>query len=222
MKRIVVICCIAVLVGVCGMGLGTRSAEASAPIYVSMLSAYDSNPSHLHTNAAWLQCIYDTAPQVDGYYHYNYTLYLKDVTIGGTAYNLSGLTGYEYYEDLWALKIMNPSLAPLELVSSPSDGVSGEVATWNFAYGYGNQYYIWQAQLVNGQYDYIYVGEQLNHMEIRSLYGPMGVDAASWNGGQPTSTGRTIGLAPEPGSIALLGMGLIGFAGSLIRRKFMT
>jgi len=194
--RKIVILCIAVSIIACGVGLGTEKAEAGT--YVSLLTT--------GSHAAWVECVYSDAP-VSGFYHYNYTIHLQDFSGNSLS------SGYTYYAFLEALKVMNNSKAPVAWVDSPTS------PKWNFTQAPDYTYYKWQADAVGDNYFYT-SGGQLNDMEIKSKLPPGYVDVAVWNGGTSTSASKTMGPAPEPASMMLLGLGLLGLGGVRFRKRF--
>ncbi len=194
MKRLIILC-VSFLILAYGVSLGVQSAEAAT--YVSLLTSSNNE-------AAWLECVYSL--EADSYWHYDYTIHLQDFG----SYVLPGT--YTYYDYLATLKVMNASGGPVEMVQEPSS------PDWDFVQPTDHAYYKWTA--ASGSDYFNQSAGSLNAMEVRSIYEPVLVDAAVWDGGLPTSAGQTMGPAPEPASIALLGFGLIGLAGGVIRKRF--
>jgi len=196
MKKLSIIVC-AVLIGASLLGLQ----KAEAATYVSMLAT--------GSQIAWLESEYTTVADGDGYYYYDYTVYIKDFD----TYTLP--SGYTYLPDLQALKVLNSSHTPVELVESPSSPLQ-----WNFAQDINYVYYQWTVNSYSHDLLMPTPGE-LDSMKIKSKFGPTYVGAAVWDGGLPTSSGNTVGPAPEPASLSLLGLSLLGLGG-MLRRKFIA
>jgi hypothetical protein len=194
MRKLLLIAC-AILIGVSLVGIQRAEAATAISLFAD---------GHL---AAWVQVDYTETPDGSGYFYYDYTAYLK---------NPDGShvlpSGYSYFSDLQALKVMNPSKNPVVLVASPAS------PTWNFSQGLISQYYQWVA--INSS-NHLLINNQLDSMKVKSKFQPTVTTGYVWDGG-PTVGGKTVAPAPEPASLSLLGLSLLGLGSVMFRKKFKT
>ena len=134
----------------------------------------------------------------DSDYHYFY--YITNTTVGSST-------------ALKTFTVGNPLSAPINLVGSLDRG-AGTPAPDSAVDGGDSIAYYFQTTS-----SFIYPGQSSDWLYYTSPYQPTWVTGGLINGGD-TNTQPVPGPAPEPASVALLGLGLLGMAGRVIRKRF--
>ena len=135
-------------------------------------------------------------------------------TAGSNPYFGTGFWGYiytitnvDYTPYLTDFAIAKPAVADVALVATPAGWVYN-----SYPGSFG-----WAA--ISGSQ--LYAGNSVTGFEVQSTHGPHNAEATAWTPGNDPAYGHIAGPGvPEPASMAMFGLGLLGFGGRVIRKKW--
>lgn len=160
--------------------------------------------------------------------HWTATVNYEVYAPGETANGLAGDAYYHYFyyvsntspisgDELSQFTVGNPMKLPI-ITAGWVDRTGGTIVPWSISTGGSSVKFTFDDQ---PGYTFIYPTNSTEWLYFTTPFAPTLVDGGLQDGG--TNNHQLVpGPAPEPASAMLLGLGLMGFVGRKLRRKFMA